>query len=118
LRRKSAVPIDFEDETLTGGLAAGGRQLQCKSILLLLSRRDVVLNTLREIASAIAPGSELVVQFIVPAATLSREEGNLVCAAAARAASMGEMTTQERANVVSVASGAFNQDGVCIHSAK
>jgi adenine/guanine phosphoribosyltransferase-like PRPP-binding protein len=55
---------------------------------------------------------------IVPAATLSREEGNLVCAAAARAASMGEMTTQERANVVSVASGAFNQDGVYIHSAK
>src|SRR4030081_392150 len=63
-------------------------------------------NTLGEIASAIAPGSELVVQFMVPAATLSREEGNLVCAAAARAASMGEMTTQERANVVSVASGA------------
>jgi hypothetical protein len=51
----------------------------------------------------------------VPAATLSREEGNLVCAAAAKAASMGEMTTQEQANAVSVASVERVQSGWCLH---
>jgi methyltransferase (TIGR00027 family) len=89
------IPIDFEHETLTRGLAAGGVNCNAKAFFSCLGvtqylTRDVVLNTLREIASATAPGSELVVQFIVPVATLSREEGNLVTAAAARAASMGE----------------------------
>jgi hypothetical protein len=89
------IPIDFEHETLTSGLAAGGVNCNVKAFFSCLGvtqylTRDVVLNTLREIASATAPGSELVVQFIVPAATLSREEGNLVTAAAGRAASMGE----------------------------
>ena len=89
------IPIDFEHETLTSGLAAGGVNRNAKAFFSCLGvtqylTRDVVLNTLREIASATAPGSELVVQFIVPVATLSREEGNLVTAAAARAASMGE----------------------------
>jgi len=89
------VPIDFEQATLISGLAAGGVNRNAKAFFSWLGvtqylPRDVVLNTLREIASATAPGTELVVQFIVPAATLSPEEGNLVTAAAAAVASMGE----------------------------
>jgi methyltransferase (TIGR00027 family) len=89
------VPINFEQATLISGLAAGGVNRNAKAFFSWLGvtqylPRDVVLNTLREIASATAPGTELVVQFIVPAATLSPEEGNLVTAAAAAAASMGE----------------------------
>jgi O-methyltransferase involved in polyketide biosynthesis len=37
-----------------------------------------VLDTLREIAEVAAPGSEIVFQFIVPAATLAGEESSLV----------------------------------------
>jgi methyltransferase (TIGR00027 family) len=89
------IPIDFEHETLISGLTAGGVNRNAKAFFSCLGvtqylTRDAVLNTLREITSATAPGTELVVQFIVPAATLSREEGNLVTAAAARAATMGE----------------------------
>jgi methyltransferase (TIGR00027 family) len=89
------VPINFEQATLISGLAAGGVNRNAKAFFSWLGvtqylPRDVVLNTLREIVSATAPGTELVVQFIVPAATLSPEEGNLVTAAAAAAASMGE----------------------------
>jgi methyltransferase (TIGR00027 family) len=89
------VPIDFEQATLISGLAAGGVNRNAKAFFSWLGvtqylPRDVVLNTLREIVSATAPGTELVVQFIVPAATLSPEEGNLVTAAAAAVASMGE----------------------------
>ena len=89
------VPLDFEQATLISGLAAGGVNRNAKAFFSWLGvtqylPRDVVLNTLREIASATAPGTELVVQFIVPAATLSPEEGNLVTAAAAAVASMGE----------------------------
>ena len=89
------VPLDFEQATLISGLAAGGVNRNAKAFFSWLGvtqylPRDVVLNTLREIVSATAPGTELVVQFIVPAATLSPEEGNLVTAAAAAVASMGE----------------------------
>jgi len=52
--------------------------------------RDAVLNTLREIALATAPGSELVIQFIVPVPTLDREDGDVITAIADRTASMGE----------------------------
>jgi methyltransferase (TIGR00027 family) len=89
------VPIDFEQATLISGLAAGGVNRNAKAFFSCLGvtqylPRNVVLNTLREIASATAPGTQLVVQFIVPAATLSPEEGNLVTSAAAAAASIGE----------------------------
>jgi hypothetical protein len=45
---------------------------------------------LREVTGVTAPGSELVFEFIVPAARLSREEGALVSTLAARAAEVGE----------------------------
>jgi methyltransferase (TIGR00027 family) len=89
------VPIDLERATLSDGLAAGGVDRNAKSFFSWLGvtqylARDAVLSTLRDIASTAAPGSELVVQFIVPAMTLSREEGDLVTALADRSTSMGE----------------------------
>lgn len=89
------VPSNFEHATLTSDLAAGGVNRNARAFFSWLGvtqylTRDAVLGTLREIASATAPGSELVVQFIKSAATLSREEADLVAALAARAASLGE----------------------------
>jgi O-methyltransferase involved in polyketide biosynthesis len=52
--------------------------------------RDAVLNTLREIVSATASGSEVVVTFVVPLATLNQKDGDLLTALAARMASAGE----------------------------
>jgi methyltransferase (TIGR00027 family) len=89
------VPIDLEHATLSSGLIDGGFNRDAKAFLSWLGVtqylvRESVLNTLREIASVTAPGSELVVQYIVPPATLSRGEGDLVTALADRSASMGE----------------------------
>jgi len=89
------VPVDFEHETLTEGLAAGGVDGDAKAFFSWLGvtqylTRDAVLNTLRQIAAAAAPGSEIVVNFVVPAAALSQKEGDLVSAIAARTASVGE----------------------------
>jgi len=89
------VPIDFESGALSTGLAVGGLDREAKTFFSWLGviqylARDAVLNTLREIASVAAPGSELVIQFVVPAATIGGAEGDLVTALADRAANMGE----------------------------
>ena len=90
------VPIDFERETLTEGLAAGGINLlnvatffSWLGVTQYLSS-SAVLGTLREIAGLATPGSEIVFQFVVPAATLAGEESSLVTALAAGAAAVGE----------------------------
>jgi methyltransferase (TIGR00027 family) len=89
------VPIDFERATLSSGLAAGGVSCTEKTFYALpgvtqyLSHK-AVLNTLKQIASAGARGSELVAQFVVPAGSLSPEESEIVDAEANRAASVGE----------------------------
>jgi methyltransferase (TIGR00027 family) len=89
------VPIDFERETLTEGLAAAEVNLHVATFFSWLGVTQyltpaAVLSTLREIAQIAAPGSEIVFQFIVPAATLASEEGSLVKALAALAAAAGE----------------------------
>jgi O-methyltransferase involved in polyketide biosynthesis len=89
------VPIDLQHATLSSGLATGGVTRDAKAFFSWLGvtqylLRDAVLNTLREIASAAAPGSELVVQFVVPPATLTRKDADLVTALAEIAASIGE----------------------------
>ena len=89
------VPLDFEHETLTDGLAAGGVDGKAKTFFSWLGvtqylTRDAVLNTLREIVSATASGSEVVVTFVVPLATLNQKDGDLLTALAARMASAGE----------------------------
>jgi methyltransferase (TIGR00027 family) len=89
------VAIDFEHATLTEGLTAGGVKRDAPVFFSWLGvtqylRRDTVLRTLREIASATAPGSELVFQFIVTATTLSKADADLVTTLAARAGALGE----------------------------
>ena len=89
------VPIDFERETLDEGLAAGGVNRHALAFFSWLGvtqylTPEAVLRTLGEIAAVAAPGSELVFQFVVPAATLSGEEGAVVTAYATRAAGIGE----------------------------
>jgi methyltransferase (TIGR00027 family) len=89
------VPIDFERETLTEGLAARGVNLRAATFFSWLGVTQylpsaAVLGTLPEIAQMAAPGSEIVFQFIVPAATLANEERSLVNALAAHAAAAGE----------------------------
>jgi hypothetical protein len=67
LRRRCIIlPVDFERETLADGLIAGGVSSEPKSFLSWLGvtqylTRDGLQNTLREIVSATAPGSELVI---------------------------------------------------------
>ena len=51
---------------------------------------SAVLSTLHEIAGPAAPGSEIIFQFVVRAATLAGEERSLVTALAAGAAAVGE----------------------------
>ena len=89
------VPIDFERQTLTEGLAAGGINSKASTFFSWLGVTQylssaAVLGTLREIAELPAPGSELVFQFVVPAATLAGEENSLVISLAGRSAAVGE----------------------------
>jgi methyltransferase (TIGR00027 family) len=89
------VPVDFERQTLAEGLAAGGVDRNAAAFFSWLGVTQYlppegVLHTLQEIATAAPPGSELVFQFVVPATTLSREEGALITALATRAAGVGE----------------------------
>jgi O-methyltransferase involved in polyketide biosynthesis len=87
--------VDFEHETLTAGLAASGVDASATAFFSWLGvtqylARDSVVSALREIASATAPGSDLVASFVLPVATLNHEEGELLTAIAARTASVGE----------------------------
>jgi methyltransferase (TIGR00027 family) len=89
------VPIDFERETLTEGLAAAGINFNAAIFFSWLGVTQylsslAVLGTLQEIVRLAAPGSEIVFQFVVPAATLAGEESSLVTALAAHAAAVGE----------------------------
>src|SRR5262249_28473810 len=89
------VPIDFERETLAKGLEAGGGNRNATAFFSWLGgiqylTPEAALQTLREVAGVTATGSELVFEFIVPPATLSKEEGALVTTLAARAAEVGE----------------------------
>jgi methyltransferase (TIGR00027 family) len=89
------VPVDFEHARLSSGLAAAGFDRDAKTFFSCLGviqylGRDTVLRVLRDLASIAAPGSVLVVQFLVPAATLSPAEGAFVTALSDRCAGMGE----------------------------
>jgi methyltransferase (TIGR00027 family) len=89
------VPIDFERETLTAGLTMAGIDFTDRTFFSWLGvtqylSAGVVLGTLREVAELATPGSEIVFQFVVPAASLPGNEGALVETLAARAAAVGE----------------------------
>jgi methyltransferase (TIGR00027 family) len=89
------VSIDFERETLTARLDAGGVDRKAKAFFSWLGvtqylTPDAVLKTLREIASASVAGSGIVATFVVPASILNRAESELLAAIAERSASVGE----------------------------
>ncbi|MBV8854640.1 MAG: class I SAM-dependent methyltransferase, partial [Sinobacteraceae bacterium] len=89
------APVDFEHATLAQGLAVSGIDLTRPIFFSWLGTTqylstDAVRQTLEAVAAVSAPGSELVMQVIVPPARLAPEEAALVSALAARAASVGE----------------------------
>jgi methyltransferase (TIGR00027 family) len=89
------VPVDFERETLTEGLAAGGLQPDSFAFFSWLGVNtyltpDAVLHTLREIAGTTGAGSELVTDYIVPATMLDGADRALFDSHATRVAELGE----------------------------
>ena len=89
------VSIDFERQTLGEGLADSIVDFGKPAFLSLLGvtqylTPDATLRTLRDVAATTAPGSELVFQFVVPPATLARNEAALVTAFAERNGAAGE----------------------------
>lgn len=89
------VPVDFERETLSESLAAGGLNPGAIEFFSWLGvtqylSSEAVLHTLREITSVAGSGSELVIQFIIPPTKLGSADRALVEALATRAAELGE----------------------------
>jgi hypothetical protein len=69
--------------------AAVGRPMALE--ILSLSDGGSTLRAAREIAELASPQSEIVFQFVLPAAALAGEESSLVTTLAARAAAVGEL---------------------------
>ena len=89
------VPIDFERETLTSGLNAGGIDRNAKTFFSWLGviqylTSDAILKALQEIASITTAGSEIVATFVVPGFILNQAESELFASLSKRAASIGE----------------------------
>jgi methyltransferase (TIGR00027 family) len=89
------VAVDFETATLTEGLTSAGVNLGAPAFFSWLGvtqylTPETVLGTLREIATIGAAGTEVAVQFMPPATTLSNDEAGLLTALATGAAKVGE----------------------------
>jgi methyltransferase (TIGR00027 family) len=89
------IPVDFEVQTLTDGLAAGGLNRMSPTFFSWLGvtqylTPDAVLQTLKEIHEVSAVGSRLVIQYIAPPETLADDEAALVHSLATGAAKDGE----------------------------
>jgi methyltransferase (TIGR00027 family) len=89
------LPIDFERQALTAVLPAGGLDDHAPTFFSWLGvtqylTRDAVLNTLRDVASVSAPGSELALTFVIPAAMLGPSDREIVDGVAAMTAGVGE----------------------------
>jgi methyltransferase (TIGR00027 family) len=88
------APVDFETQTLAGGLQAAGFRADSPAFFSWLGvtiylSRDAVAGTLQTIAAA-AKGSQLVFDFAPPPASLPEDERRRHEAMAARVASGGE----------------------------
>ena len=89
------VAVDFERQTLAEGLAESAVDLGKPAFLAWLGvtqylAKDAVLRTLCDVAATVASDSELVVQFIVPPATMARGEVAPISGQAERARILGE----------------------------
>jgi methyltransferase (TIGR00027 family) len=89
------VSIDFERQTFREGLAESMVDLGKPVFLTLLGvtqylTTDATVRMLHDLATITAAGSELVVQFVVPATTLAGDEAALITAFAERNGAAGE----------------------------
>lgn len=89
------LPIDFERQTLTEGLVAGGLDRKIPALFAVLGvaqylTQDALSQMLRDIAETSAPGSELVMQYVAPLESLETSEAALAQALAKRAVESGE----------------------------
>jgi methyltransferase (TIGR00027 family) len=87
--------IDFERETLREGLARSDVDLARPMFFSLLGvaqylTTDALLSTLQDVVTSAEGGAEIVLQHVVPAAMLAREDAELLEATAAGAAKLGE----------------------------
>jgi methyltransferase (TIGR00027 family) len=88
------IPLDFETQTLTAGLQAGGYRLKAPAFsswlgVTMYLTEEAIFNTLRVVAS-LALGSEIVFSYVVPEALLDEEHQCLLAAIKAGAAARGE----------------------------
>jgi methyltransferase (TIGR00027 family) len=89
------LAIDFERQSFGEGLAESVVDLSRPVFLSMLGvaqylTMDAMLRTLRDVATTTAPGSEIVLQYVVPPAMLASEDGALVEAMAERTRLAGE----------------------------
>ena len=89
------IPVDFEKQTLTDGLAAGGVDRVAPIFFSWLGvtqylTSEAVLQTLKEVAEVSVKGSQLVVQFIAPPESLAENDAALVHSLATGSAKVGE----------------------------
>jgi methyltransferase (TIGR00027 family) len=94
-QRLNHIVIDFEHQTLGQGLADGGVDLSAPTYLSCLGvaqylTAEALRKMLCDAAKVTAPGSELIVQFIPPLATLSTDDAGYIIKIADYAAAVGE----------------------------
>ena len=88
------VPVDFERQTLADGLRAGGHRPELPTFFSWLGvtmylTEEAVFETLRYVAS-LAPGSEIVFEYSLPASLVDEENRRLLAVAQAYSAARGE----------------------------
>src|SRR5215510_1434081 len=90
----SFIPLNFEQQTLAEGLRAGGHRPELPTFVSWLGvtmflTEAAVFETLRYVAS-LAPGSEIVFEYVLPEALLNDEGRQLLAFIQANVASRGE----------------------------
>jgi methyltransferase (TIGR00027 family) len=98
------VPLDFEQQTLAEGLAASGHRPELQTFVSWLGvtmylSEEAVFQTLGHVAT-FAPDSEIVFQYIVPAAILNEEGREVLASIQANVAAQGEAVIREFEPVV------------------
>ena len=89
------VAIDFERTTLADGLAENAVDRARHMFISMLGvaqylTKGALARTLRDVAATTAPGSEMVMQYVVPLATFAGDEAALIKGLAARASTSQE----------------------------
>jgi O-methyltransferase involved in polyketide biosynthesis len=88
------VPVDFEKQSLTDSLQMSGYRTDAPGIFSWLGvtmylTPDAIFNTLRSVA-ALAPGTEIIFQYLVPKELLDEESQRILAVVMAETAARGE----------------------------